>query len=162
MKQGRQKVTDGIEAVRHFNRFYTQHIGILHKHLLQTPFSLVECRILHELAHGEKPTATMLRSKLGLDRGYLSRILQGFAARGLVRMTGCKNDGRQKFLELTGKGRKAHSLLNTRAQRHVVSTLKELSRVEQNRLVAAMRTIEKLLGSKVSVGRPREKLPFRL
>jgi DNA-binding MarR family transcriptional regulator len=150
MKQAPIKISDYIEAVRHFNRFYTQHIGILHKHLLQTPFSLIEGRVLHELVHGEKPTATMLRSKLGLDRGYLSRILQGFAARGLVRITSCKNDGRQKFLELTGKGRKAHSLLNKRAQHHVVSILKELSRAEQNRLVAAMRTIEKLLGSKHS------------
>jgi DNA-binding MarR family transcriptional regulator len=98
----------------------------------------------------EKFGANMARSKLGLDRGYLSRILHRFAACGLVRMTGCKNDGRQKVLELTGKGRKAHSLLNKRAQRHVVSILKELSRAEQNRLVAAMRTIEKLMGSKHS------------
>lgn len=148
MKQDRQKVTDGIEAVRHFNRFYTQHIGILDKHLLQTPFSLVECRILRELAHGEKSTATILRSKLDVDRGYLSRILRGFAARRLVQMTSCKNDGRQKFLELTAKGRKAHALVNTRAQRDAASILEKLSRADQKRLVAAMRTIEKLMASR--------------
>jgi DNA-binding MarR family transcriptional regulator len=110
----------------------------------------VECRILRELAHGEKSTATMLRSKLGLDRGYLSRILRGFAARRLVQMTFCKNDGRQKFLELTRKGRKAHSLLDTRAQRDAASILDKLSRADQKRLVAAMRTIENLMASKHS------------
>ena len=150
MKQGRQTITDYIDAVRHFNRFYTQHIGILDKHLLETPFSLVECRVLRELAHSEKTTATMLRSKLGLDRGYLSRILRGFVARRLLQMTACTNDSRQKFLELTRKGREAHSLLNARAQRHTASILKELSHAEQNRLVTAMRTIEKLMGSKHS------------
>jgi DNA-binding MarR family transcriptional regulator len=150
MEQNRQKVTDCIEAVRHFNRFYTQHIGILHKHLLQTPFSLVEGRVLRELAHAQKATATMLCSKLALDRGYLSRILRGFAARRLVQMTSCKNDGRQKFLELTGKGRKAHSLLDTRAQRHAASILDKLPQADQKRLVVAMRTIEKLMTSKPS------------
>jgi DNA-binding MarR family transcriptional regulator len=148
MKQDRQKLTDGIEAVRHFNRFYTQHIGILHKHLLQTPFSLVEGRVLHELAHDQKTTATALRSKLALDRGYLSRILRSFAARRLVKMTSCKNDGRQKFLELTEKGLKAHSFLNIRAQRHAASIVDKLSQADQKRLVAAMRTIEKLMVSK--------------
>jgi DNA-binding MarR family transcriptional regulator len=150
MKQSSKKINDGIEAVRHFNRFYTQHIGILHKHLLETPFSLVEGRVLRELAHSEKITATMLRSKLGLDRGYLSRILRGFAARRLLQMTTCKNDGRQKFLELTRKGREAHSLLNTRAQRHTASILDKLSRGDQKRLVAAMRTIENLMASRPS------------
>jgi DNA-binding MarR family transcriptional regulator len=150
MKRNCKKVTDAIEAVRHFNRFYTQHIGILHKHLLQTPFSLVEGRVLRELAHAQRTTATMLRSKLSLDRGYLSRILRSFAARRLVQITSCKDDGRQKFLELTGRGLRAHSLLNTRAQRHTASILDKLSRAEQKRLVAAMRTIEKLIASKTS------------
>src|SRR4029453_13792377 len=148
MEQGRKKITDGIEAVRHFNRFYTQHIGILHKHLLETPFSLVEGPVLCELPYKEKITATMLRSKLDLDRGYLSRILRGFVARRLLQTTNCKNDGRQKFLRLTRKGREAHSLLNARAQRHTASILDKLSRGDQNRLVAAMRTIENLMASR--------------
>jgi DNA-binding MarR family transcriptional regulator len=150
MKRGRQKDTDYIEAMRHFNRFYTQHIGILHKHLLETPFSLVEGRVLRELAHSEKITATTLGSKLDLDRGYLSRILRGFVAGRLLQTITCKNDGRQKFLELTRKGREAHSLLNARAQRHTASILDKLSRGEQKRLVAAMRTIENLMASRPS------------
>ncbi|HEU5312708.1 MAG TPA: MarR family winged helix-turn-helix transcriptional regulator [Candidatus Udaeobacter sp.] len=150
MKLDHKKVTDSIEAVRHFNRFYTQRIGVLHKHLLQTPFSLVEGRVLRELADTQKTTATALRSKLALDRGYLSRILRGFAARRLIQITYCKNDDRQKFLELTGKGRRAHSLLNARAQHHAASILDKLSRADQKRLVATMRTIEKLMTSKSS------------
>ncbi len=102
----------------------------------------------------------MLRSKLALDRGYLSRILRGFAARRLVQITSCKNDGRQKLVELTGKGRKAHSLLNTRAQRHAASILDKLSRADQQRLVAAMRTIEKLMTSKSSLMQRLEYLCF--
>jgi DNA-binding MarR family transcriptional regulator len=150
MRQHSKEITDGIEALRHFNRFYTQHIGILHKHLLQTPFSLAEGRVLRELTLDRQTTATALGSKLGIDRGYLSRILRSFAARRLIQITPCKDDGRQKFLQLMGRGRKAHALLNARAQRHAASILNELSRADRERLIAAMRTIEQLLSSKPS------------
>ena len=134
-----------ISGVRHFNRFYTQHIGILQKQLLQSPFSLVECRILRELALESETTASVLGRNLEIDRGYLSRILSSFARRRLIRITTNRVDGRQKFLQLTEKGRKAHMVVHARAQHHARSLLAGLTKIEQNRLLGAMRTIEHLL-----------------
>src|SRR5262249_12862313 len=96
-----------VAAVRRFNRFYTAQIGVLHEGLLHSPFTLTEARVLYELAHRDRPTATDLVKELGLDAGYLSRILRGFRLRGLVARTSSTADGRQTLLSLTRKGRGA-------------------------------------------------------
>ena len=136
-----------VAAVRHFNRFYTKRIGVLHEGLLRSPFSLTEVRLLYELAHREQLTATGLGKELGLDPGYLSRILSGFVKRGLVARTPSPADGRQTLLALTASGRKVFAPLEARSNEEVSAMLAGLSAPEQKRLIEAMHTIERLIGT---------------
>lgn len=137
-----------VDGVRRFNRFYTKQIGVLHERLLRSPFSLTEARVLYELAHREKATATELGSELGLDRGYLSRLLRNFERRGLVRRQPSRTDGRRVTLSLTGRGRDALALLNARSRSEVEAMLSPLSSAELKRLARAMETIEEVLGAR--------------
>jgi len=146
-----------VDAVRSFNRFYTKQIGVLREGLLGSPFSLTEVRILYELVHREQPTAAELGRALGLDAGYLSRVLRSFERRGFLAKARSKNDGRQNLLSLTAHGRRAFAPLNTRAHEEVATMLGRLPVPEQGRLIGAMHTIETLLGA-----RPEPKVPYLL
>jgi DNA-binding MarR family transcriptional regulator/GNAT superfamily N-acetyltransferase len=146
-----------IEVVRSFNRFFTKQIGVLHEGLLESRFSLAEVRVLYELAHRRSPTAREIASELNLDAGYLSRILRGFEEHGLLSRTPSGIDGRQSHLGLTKKGQKIFAPLNARASDEIAALLGKLSSAEQNRLVAAMQTIERLLSSQ-----PVSKTPYLL
>jgi DNA-binding MarR family transcriptional regulator/GNAT superfamily N-acetyltransferase len=139
--------TQRVQAVRKFNRFYTRKIGVLDEGLLQSPFSLTEVRVLYEVAHREKPSATDIGRDLGLDAGYLSRILRRFEKQGFIARERSATDGRQSFLALTPRGRKAFAPLDARAREHVSQMLRELPAAGQDRLVGAMRTVEALLGN---------------
>ena len=136
---------DAVAAVRRFNRFYTRRIGVLDEGLLDTPFTLAESRLLWELAHRERTTASELARDLGLDRGYMSRLLRGLRERGLVTSTRAAHDARHSLLALTAEGRKAYAPLDRRTQAQVASMLEALAEAERSRLVAAMGTIERLL-----------------
>ncbi|MGG1945066.1 bifunctional helix-turn-helix transcriptional regulator/GNAT family N-acetyltransferase [Trinickia sp. NRRL B-1857] len=133
------------EAVRHFNRFYTQHIGVLHEFLQKSPFSLTEVRVLRELTLGTVSTATELARVLGLDSGYLSRLLTSFERRQLITRRQSEADARQSLLELTPEGRAAYAPLEVAAIDEVCGVLKRLSAAGQEQLIAAMRIIERLL-----------------
>src|SRR5215471_12435589 len=134
-----------VAAVRRFNRFYTAQIGVLHEGLLQSPFTLTEARVLYELAHRDRPIATELVKELGLDAGYLSRILRGFTQRGLVARASSTADGRQTLLSLTQKGRGAFAPLDRRSREEVGAMLSRRGHAEQARLTQAMSTIEEVL-----------------
>src|SRR5262245_48786687 len=95
-----------IEAVRRFNRFYTRQIGLLQEHLARSPLSLTEARVIYELARQDQTTATRLAQELGLDAGYLSRILRAFQRQGLIEKRASATDGRQALLLLTRRGRR--------------------------------------------------------
>ena len=135
-----------VGAVRRFNRLYTRRIGVLQDGFLQSPYSLAEARVLYELAQRERPTATELAAELGLDHGYLSRILRGFNERGFITKTPSPNDRRQSLLSLTAKGRMAFAPLDRRSQNEIAAMIGELSAADQDRIVAAMHTIESALG----------------
>ena len=142
-----------VGAVRAFNRFYTRKIGVVDG-MASSPLSLAEAHVLYELANRERPTATDIRKELGLDAGYLSRILRGFERQKIVARTPSKSDERQKFLSLTAKGRRAFAPLNERSNRQVAAMIGGLSPIEQARLADAIKTVQTLLGDKLEPKTP--------
>src|SRR5215469_7833199 len=140
---------DGIEArvaaVLRFSRFYSRRLGMLQDAFLKTPYSLAEARVLYELAHRAKPIASEIADALGIDRGYLSRILRGFIEKDLVYKTSSREDGRQNLLSLTTRGRVVFASIDKRSQDDVAAMLKAISGPEQERVVAAMGAIERLI-----------------
>lgn len=149
-----------IETVRRFNRLYTREIGVLKEGFLDSAFSLTEGRVLYELAHRDKPTATEVRASLGLDAGYLSRILSSFEKRGLVEKTPSEDDARQSLLALTDNGRRQFAPLEERSSQQVGAMLEKLSDSERRQLVGAMQTIETLIGARE--GQEGAKTPYLL
>ena len=142
-----------VAAVRRFNRFYTRQIGVLRRNYLDSPYSLGEMRVLYELAHGGARTASDIGRALDLDAGYLSRVLRNFARRGLIARKTSAKDARQSHLTLTAKGRRLYAPFEKRSQDNVGAMIDKLDADGQRRLVAAMTTIETLLGEKPEIGR---------
>jgi DNA-binding MarR family transcriptional regulator/GNAT superfamily N-acetyltransferase len=134
-----------VEAVRRFNRFYTRQIGVLEEGLLKSPYSLTEVRVLYELAHRERATASDLCEELGLDPGYLSRILQEFEKLHLLNRQPSEEDGRQSLLSLTSSGCKAFASLDAQSSDEVTRMLGNLSASQQASLVKSMTTIQSIL-----------------
>lgn len=136
-----------VAAVRRFNRFYTRRIGVLNEGLLDSPFSLSEVRVMFELAHHPDLTATALRETLGLDPGYLSRLLRGLEQRGLVERASSASDGRVSLLNLTTRGADAFATLDRRATDEVRAILVKLPVAQRRRLLSAIQTVEETLAA---------------
>lgn len=145
-----------VTALRAFNRFYTRRIGVLHDRLLATDFSLGESRLLYELAHSPGLTATALAHELGLDAGYLSRLLAGLRERGLVKAQRAPHDGRQTLLSLTAAGRRAFAPLDQRSHAQAADLLQPLTETQRQELLYAAGRIEGLLA-----GRPDSPVTLR-
>ncbi|HEX2037258.1 MAG TPA: helix-turn-helix domain-containing GNAT family N-acetyltransferase [Chloroflexota bacterium] len=150
-----------IAAVRRFNRFYTRQIGLLGGRYLRSPFSLTEARVLYELAQGQVTTASELCKTIGLDAGYLSRILRGFERQGLIEKRPSAADARQSLVSLTAPGREAFARLNARSSEEIGAMLGRLSTAQQVRLVQAMETVAALLGERPQAGTPYILRPHR-
>lgn len=134
-----------VAGVRHFNRFYTRKIGVLREGLFGSSLSLTELRVLYELAHREDATASELCAELGIDPGYLSRIVRAFHKRGWLQRRKASEDARRQHLSLTREGRAAFQPLNDRSSAEIRGLLSSLAAPEQGRLLEAMRNIEGLL-----------------
>ena len=135
-----------IDAVRRFSRFYTKQIGLLDEGILQSPYSLTEARVVYELAHGAERTASEIATGLGLDPGYLSRVLRSLGRRGLIEKTRSPDDRRRVFVRLSRAGRKAFEQLNAGSDEQIRALLERLEEAQQRRLVGAMGVVEELLG----------------
>ncbi len=133
-------------AVRRFNRFYTGQIGVLRKSYLNSDFSLAEARVVYELGSRQTATASEIARDLGLDAGYLSRLLDSFAARGLITRKPSATDTRQVHLKLSARGRKAFQALDRSSDRQAAALLERLAPPDRDRLVESMKSIESLLG----------------
>jgi DNA-binding MarR family transcriptional regulator/GNAT superfamily N-acetyltransferase len=131
-----------VAAFRRFSRFYTREIGVL-----DTPLPLAQIRVLYELGHRDRPTAAELSRDLGIDPGYLSRILRQFEERGLLRREPAPEDGRQNLLILTEAGAAELAPLEARSRADIAALLSRLAAADQERVIAAMETIENLLGA---------------
>jgi DNA-binding MarR family transcriptional regulator/GNAT superfamily N-acetyltransferase len=134
-----------VAALRSFNRFYTRELGVLRRRFLGSPFSLAEMRVLYEIVHRDSPTASEIARALDLDAGYLSRILRSFTRRGLVARVTSDKDARQSHLALTRKGHSFFTPHERKSQQAVMAMLEPLAIADQDRLIAASRTIEQLL-----------------
>jgi len=137
----------GVQAVRHFNRFYTRHIGVLRERLLESPYSLTEVRVLYELAHHQGVTATALCAELKVDPGYLSRVLAKFQKAGWISRRTSPADARQSLLALTAKGRAAFLPLDQRSNGQVQEMLARITPSEQSELICSLQTVERILAA---------------
>jgi DNA-binding MarR family transcriptional regulator/GNAT superfamily N-acetyltransferase len=133
--------TQQIEAVRAFNRDYTRRIGVLSQGLLDSAYSLTQVRVMYEIAHRPGVMAAELAGDLGLDRGYLSRILRGFEAQGIIGRLTSAADGRRQHLRLTPAGRRVLAPLEQRSQVQARRMLAGLDGASRQALLQAMSTI---------------------
>ena len=134
-----------IDKIRSFNRFYTNIIDLLNQHFLDSPFSLTEGRVLYEICNTEDCSAKKIREKIVIDEGYLSRILDSFTKRGLIKKTPSSKDGRLRIIVPTEKGKKEFASLNDNSNKSISQIIEKLSEQELSELVEMMGRIRALL-----------------
>jgi DNA-binding MarR family transcriptional regulator/GNAT superfamily N-acetyltransferase len=144
-KPARAPSPERVAAVRAFNRFYTNVIGLLREGLLRTPYSLTEARVIFELAQGEGTELAEVRRELDIDAGYMTRILARFEADGLIEKERSATDRRRHLARLTPRGRSAFAMLDRRSAEEVGVMLSRLGEDEERRLVGAMGAIRGIL-----------------
>jgi DNA-binding MarR family transcriptional regulator/N-acetylglutamate synthase-like GNAT family acetyltransferase len=135
-----------VQRLRQFNRFYTRRIGLLERHFLGSPMTLTEGRVLYELGQRNDTTAAAIGAELGLDAGYLSRILGRFERQGMIARRRCPEDGRRTLITLTPAGRAAFDGIDRASSEEITALIQGLSEPDQRRLTAAADTMERLLG----------------
>ena len=153
---------DAIAEIRSFNRRYTKWVGALDRHHLGSDFSLAEARVLYEIANRPNLLAKDIAGELGLDAGYLSRIVARFDKAGLIERKTSEKDGRAVSLSLTAKGRGLFGDLDRLAAKRMTSAIAGLDEGQRARLTSAMGLVGQLidgprppLSSKVVLRQPR-------
>jgi DNA-binding MarR family transcriptional regulator len=134
-----------VSDVREFSRFYTNIIGLLNGHLLNSPYTLPEARVLYEIAQQQETTAKALIETLTIDKGYLSRILKIFEKKGIIQKEKHGTDARAALLVLTKKGQADFKTLNLASEKQVGQLLNNIPPQYQKKLVANMNTIRSII-----------------
>jgi DNA-binding MarR family transcriptional regulator/GNAT superfamily N-acetyltransferase len=138
-------VTTEVTKFRHFNRMYTRYIGTLNEGLLNSDYSLAEARVLYELATRTSPKASEIAEELGMDAGYLSRLLGKFERDGLLTKKTSEQDGRYAELMLTTRGKSVFKKLNALSDEQARGVLEELAPAARMELIDCMRSMESIL-----------------
>ncbi|SAL26845.1 MarR family transcriptional regulator [Caballeronia peredens] len=156
---GHSDPSRAVEAVRRFNRFYARHTGALHERLHKSSLSLTEVRILHELGQHRASTAADLSRNLGLDTGYLSRLINNFQKLGLVERRRNESDGRAHLLSITQEAKEKVDEIDLHVSAEAAALLKKLSASEIEQLCTAMADVERLLSPPGSGAESRLRAP---
>jgi DNA-binding MarR family transcriptional regulator len=142
-------IEEQVEQMRHFNRFYTNLIGLLNHHIYESPFSLTEVRVLYEINNREEATARGIMETISIDEAYLSRIILKFHKEKLLRKEQSKTDKRVFYIIPTEKGRKVFAALNNRSQLDLKTILEKLSPAERASLIGHLQQAQQLLNKTV-------------
>jgi DNA-binding MarR family transcriptional regulator len=142
-----------VDQVRRFNRVVTERVGALNDRFMGRPRPLGEARLLWEIGL-DGCEVRLLRSRLGLDSGYLSRLLRSLEAAGLVKVSPSTRDARIRVARLTGAGRRERAALDQHSDKLAGSLLAPLTAEQRERLVTAMREVERLLVAASAQVRP--------
>jgi DNA-binding MarR family transcriptional regulator/N-acetylglutamate synthase-like GNAT family acetyltransferase len=135
---------DAILALRAFARFYTRFAGVLDAHYMDSELSLTEARLLYEIANRAAPLAAELQAELGLDAGYVSRILRRFEGKGWIER-GRGADARRRPIAITAAGRAYFAAIDARTRAQVAQRIETLSEGDRETLVAALGAVTGLL-----------------
>lgn len=141
---------DAVLALRTFNRFHTRFAGLLDASFMGSGLSLTEARVLFEIATREPALAADIRAEIGLDPGYLSRIVARFERRGWI-TRGRGEDARRRPISLTAGGRAFYDTLNGKTEAHAARSIAHLNAEQRDRLINALETVQSFL----SLGPPR-------
>src|SRR5882757_1902792 len=136
---------EAIDIIRSFNRRYTRQLGLLDKGLLGSEFTLTEARVLYELANGEDSTATQIAGELGLDLGYMSRLIKKFGRRRYIKRRRSAVDARQSRLQLTERGRAVFDPLDRAARLQIVEMIAPMTPEQRSLLLSSMLSVQRLL-----------------
>ncbi len=136
---------EGTAVLRRFNRSYTQRIGALDESFLGLGLPLGGARLLFEIGAEVAPTVHRLRARLGLDSGYLSRLLRSLEEQGLVTVEPDPADRRRRLVRLTARGRRTRQRLDDRSEQLAAGLLEPLSERQRIRLSEALATADLLV-----------------
>lgn len=134
---------DMVTEIRGFNRFYTNILGLLDQHIIDSGYSLTEARILFEISKTDVCTANQLCSFLDIDRSYMSKIINKFEKKGLINRSICRTDNRNIEIHMTEKGMEVFHTLNDRANKQIEDLISKLDTEDCEKLIAGIRTVKK-------------------